>query len=69
MAELADCQLLELFENYRAINDPEYKYFLSDIMKNREGKTIDFNKYGKKECRKSMCWTNRTRKALNKNGT
>ena len=35
------------------------------MMKIREGKTINFNKYGKKECRKSICWTNRTRKALN----
>jgi hypothetical protein len=34
-------------------------------MKIREGQTIDFNKYGKKECRKSICWTNRTRKAIN----
>jgi len=64
-AELADCQLLELTTNYRAIKDPEYKYFLSDMMKIREGKNINFNKYGKKECRKSICWTNRTRKAIN----
>jgi hypothetical protein len=35
------------------------------MMKIREGKPIKFNKYGKKECRKSICWTNRTRKALN----
>ncbi len=35
------------------------------MMKIREGKTINFNKYGKKECRKSICWTNRTRKAVN----
>jgi hypothetical protein len=64
-AELADCQLLELTKNYRAIKDPEYKYFLDDMMKIREGKTINFNKYGKKDCRKSICWTNRTRKAIN----
>jgi hypothetical protein len=56
-ADLADCQLLELTKNYRAINDPEYKVFLDDMMKIREGKTINFNKYGKKECRKSICWT------------
>ena len=64
-ADLADCQLLELTKNYRAINDPEYKVFLDDMMKIREGKTINFNKYGNKECRKSICWTNRTRKAIN----
>ncbi len=60
-----DCQLLELTTNYRAINDPEYKYFLSDRMKVREGKAINFDKYGKKDCRKSICWTNRARKAIN----
>ena len=26
-AELVDCQLLELTKNYRAMNDPEFKYF------------------------------------------
>jgi hypothetical protein len=62
-AELVDCKLLELTVNYRAINDPEYKVFLDDMMKIREGKTIKFNKYSKKECRKSISWTNRTRKA------
>ena len=35
------------------------------MMKIRDGKSINFNKYGKKECRKSICWTNRTRKAIN----
>jgi hypothetical protein len=64
-AELVDGQLLELTINYRAINDPEYKVFLEDMMNIREGKTIIFKKYGKKECRKSICWTNRTRKAIN----
>ncbi len=34
-------------------------------MKIREVKTINFNKYGKKECRKLICWTNRIRKAIN----
>jgi hypothetical protein len=35
------------------------------MMEVREGKPINFNKYGKKDCRKSICWTNRTRKAIN----
>ncbi len=42
-ADLADCQLLELTKNYRAVKDPEYKVFLDDMMKIREGKTINFN--------------------------
>jgi GTPase SAR1 family protein len=64
-AELVDCQLLELTKNYRAMNDPEFKIFLNDMMTIREGGQINFNKYGKKDCRKSICWTNRTRKAIN----
>ncbi len=69
-AELAGCQLLKSINNYRAMKDPEYKAFLAviaDMMKIREleGKSINFNKYGKKECIKS----NRTRNALNQNGT
>ncbi len=48
-AELADCQSLELTKKYIAINGPEYKYFLNDMMKIREGKPINFNKYGTKE--------------------
>jgi hypothetical protein len=35
------------------------------MMTIREGGQIKFNKYGKKDCRKSICWTNRTRKAIN----
>jgi hypothetical protein len=47
------------------MKDPEFKIFLNDMMTIREGGTIKFNKYGKKDCRKSICWTNRTRKAIN----
>ncbi len=69
-AELDGCQLLKPIKNYRAMKAPEYKVFLAviaDMMKIREleGKSINFNKYGKKECIKSICWTNRTRNALN----
>ena len=63
-AELVDCRLLELTKNYRAMNDPEFKNFLNDMMTIREGGQIKFNKYGKNECRKSICWTNRIRKAI-----
>ena len=62
--ELVDCQLLELTKNYRAMNDPEIKIFLEDMITIREGGKIKFNKYGKNNCRKSMCWTNRTCKAI-----
>jgi len=68
-AELADCQLLELTKNYRAINDPEYKVFLNDMMKIREGKTINFNKYGKKNAENPYVGPIEPEKQLTKNGT
>ncbi len=59
-------QLLELTKNYRDINDPENKYFLNDMMKIRECDIINFYKYGHKDCRKSICWTNKIKKAINR---
>jgi len=64
-ANLADCQVLEMLINYRAMNDPEYKLFLEDQDKVRDDKQFNMKTYGKKECRKSLAWTNRTRRALN----
>ena len=64
-ANLADCQVLEMLINYRAMNDPEYKLFLEDQDKVRDDKPFNMKAYGKKECRKSLAWTNRTRRALN----
>ncbi len=68
-AKLADCQLLELNKTYRAINDPEYEYFLSDMMKVREGKTIKFNKYGKMNVKNPSVGPIELEKQLTKNGT
>ncbi len=67
-AELANCQLLELTTNYRAIKDPEYKYFHSDMMKVREGKPINFNKYGKKIVENPFAGPIEPEKPLTKNG-
>ncbi len=36
-AKLINCPLLELTKNYRAMNDPEFKIFLNDMMTIREG--------------------------------
>ena len=63
--ELVDGQKLELKLNYRAMKDPLFKLFSEDLMKAREGETIDFSTYGTQLCRKSICWTNRKRKAIN----
>ena len=64
-AELVDCQKLELTRNYRAEKDPEFGSFIADLIKVRAGETIDFSTYGTKECIKSICFTNKTRKAIN----
>jgi hypothetical protein len=64
-SSLVDGQMLELLRNYRAENDPEFKIFIEDLMKIREGEKIDISTYGNKKCRKSLCWTNPTREAIN----
>ncbi len=60
--------MLELTLNYRAENDVDFAEFISDlgIIKNR-GKP-DFKTYSNTECRKSLCWTNKTRKSIKYNG-
>ena len=57
-SELADGQMLELTRNFRAENDPEFKEFIDDLDLSKQGKFNDVSKYGNKECRKSLCWTN-----------
>ena len=64
-AELADGQMLHLTRNYRAEKDPEFKTFIEDLEKAKEGDKIDVTKYGNKEQRKSLAWTNKTRHAIN----
>ena len=64
-SEICDGQLLEFTKDWRAQNDPEYALFTQDKLKVRNGEMIDFKTYEKKECRKSLAWTNSTRKAIN----
>jgi hypothetical protein len=64
-AELCDGQKMELTKNWRAMNDPEFALFIDDLVKVREGKPINYNTYGNKECRRSIAWTNKTRKTIN----
>ncbi len=60
--------MLELARNYRAENDVDLKEFINDLRIIKNGGIPDFKTYSSIECRKSLCWTNKTRKAINYNG-
>ena len=64
-AELVDCQMLELTKNWWALNDPEFADFILDLRIVKNGGKPDFKTYDNNECRKSICWTYRTRKLIN----
>jgi hypothetical protein len=57
--------MLELTRNYRAENDVDFAEFIADLRIIKNGGKTDFKIYGATECRKSLCWTNKTRKAIN----
>ena len=57
--------MLELTRNYRAENDVDFAEFIADLRIIKKGGKPDFKKYSNTECRKSLCWTNKTRKAIN----
>jgi hypothetical protein len=57
--------MIELTRNYRAENDVDFKEFITDSRIVKNGGRSDFKTYGTTECRKSLCWTNKTRKAIN----
>jgi hypothetical protein len=63
---VCDGQIMELTKNWRAEKCPEFKSLSDDWHKVRNGDKINFKNYGSKECRKSLCWTNRTRNIINK---
>ena len=64
-ADICDGQILELTTNWRAQNDPEFGEFIQDLRIVKDGDKPDYKTYGKIECRKSLCWTNKTRKLIN----
>jgi hypothetical protein len=64
-AEICDGQMLELTRNYRAENDVDFAEFIADLRIIKNGGKPNFKTYGTTECRKSLCWTNKTRKAIN----
>ena len=64
-ADICDGQMLELTTNWRAQNDPEFGEFIQDLRIVKDGGKPDYKTYGNTECRKSLCWTNKTRKLIN----
>ena len=64
-AEICDGQMLELTRNWRAENDVDFKEFITDLRIVKNGGKPDYRTYGTTECRKSLCWTNKTRKSIN----
>ena len=56
--------MLELTYNWRAQNDPEFGEFIQDLRVVKNGGKLNFNTYDNKECKKSLCWTNKTRKLI-----
>jgi hypothetical protein len=64
-AEICSSQMLELTGNYRAENDVDFAEFIADLRIIKDGGKPDFKTYSKTESRKSLCWTNKTRKSVN----
>ena len=59
--------MLELTNNWRAQKDSEFAEFIKDLRIVKNGDKHNFKMYKNNECRKSICWTNRTRKLINNN--
>jgi hypothetical protein len=57
--------MLELTRRYRAENDVGFAEFIADLRIIKNGGKPDFKTYRTTERRKSLCWTNKTRKAIN----
>ncbi len=64
-ADICDVELLDFIVKYRAMNDPELIAFMTDQNIVKNGGKINYKSYDNKECRKSLCWTNKTRKLIN----
>ena len=56
--------MIELTHNYRAETDVDFKEFIADLRIVKNGGGPDFKTYGTTDCHKSLCWTNKTRKAI-----
>ena len=65
LADLVDGQIMELLVDYRAKDDEQFKIFSDEKARLRNGEKPNISLYGKKECRRSICWTNKMRKVIN----
>lgn len=63
--EICDGNIYMLTKNWRADSCPDFKNFIDDLNNVKKGHDIDLSNYRKKECRKSIAWTNMTRKIIN----
>ncbi len=54
-----------LTRNYRAENDVDFKEFKTDLRIMENGGKPNFKSYSTTECRKSLYWTHKIRKAKN----
>ncbi len=57
--------MIELTHNYRAENDVDFKEFITDLRIVKNWGRPDFKAYETTQCKKSLCWTNKTRKEIN----
>ena len=55
----------ELTFNWRAQNDPEFAEFILDLRLVKDGGKPNFQTYTSNKCRKSLSWTNKTRRFIN----
>ena len=65
MLKLIIMMFLELTRNYSAENDVDFAEFIADLRLIKNGGKPDFKTYSNTECRKSLCCTDKTRKAIN----
>jgi hypothetical protein len=64
-SDICDDQMVELTTYWRAHNDPDFAEFIKYLRIVTEGGKPNYKTYDNKECRKSLCWTNKTRKLNN----
>ena len=65
LADLADGQVLEMLIDWRAKDDIQVAQFSEEKDRLRNGEKPKIELYGNKECRRSICWTNKMRKVIN----
>ncbi len=67
-ADICDRQISELSMNFRAQNDPKIAEFINDLRMVKDDGTPNYKTYNNNESKKSLCWTNKTRRLIITNG-